>query len=121
MNVMSAGRHPARSPPTAGSWLRIGTLARCCCPRSRRWSRDSTAPNPRERGRQSREQFTAGTRRADWPLADGPGERRRSQPYGMAGLDGHVRVSVSAEELLTRQQVPSERESCGGPLRTSWW
>jgi len=68
MNVMSAGCHPARSPPTAGSWLRIGTLARCCCPRSRRWSRDSTAPNPRERGRQSREQFTAGTRRAHWPL-----------------------------------------------------
>ena len=75
MNVMSAGCHPARSPPTAGSWLRMGTLARCCCPRSRRWSRDSTAPNPRERGRQSREQFTAGTRRAHWPLgrwAGGP-------------------------------------------------
>jgi len=27
----------------------------------------------------------------------------------------------SAEELLTRRQVPSEREGCGGPLRTLWW
>jgi len=37
MNVMSAGCHPARSPPTAGSWLGISPLHGRACRGTNQW------------------------------------------------------------------------------------
>src|SRR5260221_12192867 len=120
MNVMSAGsRRVVHRPRDPGSGLAPWRDAAVRVPTdgpatARRPTPESAAVNPVSSSRQAHGAPPGHS-------AGGPGERRTSQPYGLAGLNGHVPVSVSAEELLTRQQVPSERESCGGPLRTWWW